>query len=216
MEFAATLSRKAGEKPTDMNLGGGMGIAYKDGDSEFDLKKFGEGLRQLDKRIKGIRELKDAVFHIEPGRFLMGPAGVYVLKVVALKNINGRRYVMTDGGIHHALFPFRVSREFPVKILNRKEKESEKKLRYILGGALCTSLDQSDLPVKLPRLAVGDFLGIYQSGCYGFSSGMHFFLSHPLPAELLKNGDRLSVIRRPSMSEHLFRNQTDKTIAIIV
>ncbi|GMT42172.1 MAG: diaminopimelate decarboxylase [bacterium] len=207
VEFAARLCSGTGSiKPSYVNLGGGFGIAYRENDSDFDLNKLGKGMKLLDKKIGKISSFSKAVFHIEPGRFSIGPAGVYVMKVVAVKKMNQRRYAMTDGGIHHALFPFRISREFPVKILNRKE--SGKKLRYILGGPLCTSLDQSELPVKLPELRPGDILGIYQSGSYGFSAGMQFFLSHPMPAEALIDGKKLRIIRKPSAYAHLFRDQS--------
>lgn len=210
LEAAAKLSKRYRFKPSYLNIGGGLGIPYRDGGPEFDLKALKRGLEKLDSRARGIDEFSSARFFMEPGRYLVGPAGVYVMKLLAVKRIRGKNYAMTDGGIHHALFPFRVSREFPVKLLNRKG--GDKRLRYTLGGPLCTSLDQSDLSVSLPRLKEGDILGIFQSGSYGFSTGMHFFLSHPMPAEVLKDGKNMRLIRKPSGTEHLFMNQTDKNI----
>jgi diaminopimelate decarboxylase len=206
LESAAALSRELKFRPSYLNLGGGPGIAYRDGHSEFDLKKLEGGLKKLNRWAEGVDEFSDARFYMEPGRYLIGPAGVYVIKVLAVKSIRGKNYAMTDGGIHHALFPFRISREFPVKLLSRRG--GGRKLRYILGGPLCTSLDQSDLPASLPRLKVGDILGIFQSGSYGFSTGMHFFLSHPMPAEVLGDGNIIQLIRKPSATAHLFDNQT--------
>ncbi len=210
LEAAAKLSRRHGLKPSYLNIGGGPGIPYRETGSEFDLRELKRGLEKLDGWARTIDEFSRARFYMEPGRYLVGPAGVYVMKLLAVKRIRGKNYAMTDGGIHHALFPFRVSREFPVKLLNRKG--GGKKLRYTLGGPLCTSLDQSDLAVSLPRLKEGDILGIFQSGSYGFSTGMHYFLSHPMPAEVLKDGKNLRLIRKPSETGHLFMNQTDKNI----
>ena len=210
LEAAAKLSKQKKFKPSYLNIGGGIGIPYRDGDSEFDLKKLKSGLNNLDRWVSKIDALSEARFYLEPGRYLVGPAGVYVIKLLAVKKVHGKNYAMTDGGIHHAVFPFRISREFPVKLLSRKG--SGKNLRYVLGGPLCTSLDQSELPVSLPRLKEGDVLGIFQSGSYGFSTGMHYFLSHPMPAEVLRDGKSLRLIRKPSVAGHLFINQTDKII----
>ncbi|MFQ5431055.1 MAG: hypothetical protein ACE5EN_00950 [Nitrospinota bacterium] len=210
LEAVARLCRQKGFEPSYLNIGGGLGIPYREGGSEFDLNVLKSGLKKLNSWAGNIDEFSRARFYMEPGRYLVGPAGVYVMKLLAVKRIRGKNYAMTDGGIHHALFPFRISREFPVKLLNRKG--DGKKLRYTLGGPLCTSLDQSELPVSLPRLKEGDILGIFQSGSYGFSTGMHFFLSHPMPAEVLKDGKNLRLIRKPSATEHLFINQTDKII----
>ena len=210
IEAAAKLSKQKNFKPSYLNMGGGFGIPYRDGDSEFDLKKLKSGLKKLDSWANNIDALSMARFYMEPGRYLVGPAGVYVIKLLAIKKIRGKNYAMTDGGIHHALFPFRISREFPIKLLNRNGRG--KKLRYTLGGPLCTSLDQSDLQVSLPLLKKSDVLGIFQSGSYGFSTGMHYFLSHPMPAEVLRDGNILRLIRKPSATGHLFLNQTDKKI----
>lgn len=210
LEWIAWVSDKIGFTPGYVNFGGGLGIAYREGESEFNLEILKTGLKKLTARYDKRGVFKSTGFFIEPGRYLSGPAGVYVMKITGIKRIRNRNYALTDGGIHHALFPFRVSREFPVKLINRISKG--KRIRYILGGPLCTTLDQSDLPVSLPQLKTGDLLGIYQSGSYGYSTSMHYFLSHPLPAELLADGDRLTLVRKASTSRHLFVNQVKRRI----
>jgi len=207
--YAAALSKKHGLKPSYINFGGGLGIPYRHGERAFDLKALAKGLAGLHREFCGIEELKGASFHIEPGRYLMGPAGYYVMKIVSLKKMRGVNFALTDGGIHHALLPFRVSREFPAIAVGGA---GGKKEQYILGGPLCTTLDQSDLPVLLPRIREGDTIAIHNSGAYGYGTGMHFFLSHPLPAEVLKDGGSFRLIRKPSTSGHLFRYQGDRKL----
>jgi diaminopimelate decarboxylase len=203
------ISKNTVFSPKYLDFGGGFGIPYKKGEKELSLPELKAGIIKLEKTIFGSNELKNSQLFIEPGRYLMGPAGYYFMKVVALKKIRGIDFALTDGGIHHALFPFRVSREFPAFLANRK---GAGKRKYVLGGPLCTTLDQSDLPITLPKLKVGDVIAIGNSGAYGYSTGMHFFLSHPLPAELLKDGKKLAVIREASESDHLFRHQTRRTV----
>ncbi|MBI5177807.1 MAG: alanine racemase [Nitrospinae bacterium] len=207
VRHVAEVCRKYSFHPIYLNFGGGLGIPYKSGDVEFDLARFKSGLAKLDRLIA--REIGNVRCHIEPGRYLMGPAGVYVTKVVALKKMRGTNFALTDGGIHHALLPFRVSREFPAVLVRGRGGRKE---RYVIGGPLCTTLDQSDLPLELPRLAVGDVIAILNSGAYGYGTGMHFFLSHPLPAEVLADGKKLFIIRDASLSGHLFRYQVKRKI----
>ncbi len=195
--------------PEYLNFGGGLGIPYREGGKEFDLKIFKSGLKKLALRFDKHERFKKTKFFIEPGRYLAGPAGVYVMTVVAVKKIRGKNYLLTDGGIHHALFPYRVSKEYPVKLLNRT---GSGRVSYTLGGPLCTTLDQGELPVTLPEVKAGDLLGIFQSGAYGYSASMQYFLSHPLPAETLWNNGSTMLIRKASEHDHLFVNQLKRKL----
>lgn len=202
--YVSATSRAHGFWPIYINFGGGLGIPYKEGDKEFDLAKFAAGLKKLAAKAARDEHLSQATFQIEPGRWLMGPCGAYVMTVQSVKEMRGARFALADGGIHHALFPFRISREFPAELVKGKKGRP---VPQILGGPLCTTLDQSDLPVNLPLLRTGDVIAIRNSGAYGYGTGMHYFLSHPLPAEILKEGGSYFLIREASPSAHLFHHQ---------
>ena len=210
LELVVEMSVTSGFEPSYVDFGGGLGIPYREGEKEFDLKRFGDRLKKMSQRFDKHRVLRNTKYYIEPGRFLIGPAGVYVMRVTSLKKIRSERFALTDGGVHHALFPFRIAREHPVKILNRKG--SGKKMKYILGGPLCTTLDQSELPVTLPELKVGDILGIFNAGSYGYTASLPLFLSHPLPAEVLGERGSDILIRKPSTDTHIFRDQVFREI----
>ena len=210
LELVVGMSVKSGFEPSYVDFGGGLGIPYREGEKEFDLRRFGDRLKKMTQRFDKHSVLRNTKYHIEPGRFLIGPAGVYVMRVTSLKKIRSEHFALTDGGVHHALFPFRITREHPVKILNRKG--SGKKMKYILGGPLCTTLDQSELPVTLPELKVGDLLGIFNAGSYGYTASLPLFLSHPLPAEVLGERGSDILIRKPSTDSHIFRDQVFREI----
>ncbi|MBI3793750.1 MAG: hypothetical protein HY280_03350 [Nitrospinae bacterium] len=205
----AKICQEAGFTARYLNFGGGLGIPYRTGERELSLDALEKGVKKLERFISGVDELSGAKLYMEPGRYLIGSAGVYVTRVVAVKNIRGTDFALTDGGIHHALFPFRVSREFPAF---RVDGKAGRPRRYVLGGPLCTTLDQSDLPLSLPELKEGSLIAVGNSGAYGYATGMHFFLSHPLPAEVLLDGGEFYMIREPSVSEHLFRLQTRRKL----
>lgn len=209
LEYVRRTAKRHSFRPSYLNFGGGLGIPYREGEREFDLARLKRGLNMLAAEVAASPALAGAECHMEPGRWLMGPCGAYVMRVLAVKRMGGARFAVTDGGIHHALLPFRISREFPARLLNRKGGPA---LPYILGGPLCTTLDQSELPVSLPELKSGDVVALFNSGAYGYASGMHYFLSHPLPAEVLKDGKELTVIREASLFDHLFRYQKKRRI----
>jgi diaminopimelate decarboxylase len=116
---------------------------------------------------------------LEPGRFLAGPCGVYLARVVRIKESRGTRFAILEGGINHLIRPLLTGQPFPVKAVGREAGE----LPYTLAGPLCTSLDRLG-EVRLPGLAAGDLLAFGTTGAYGLSEGMTHFLSHPVPPEV--------------------------------
>lgn len=133
---------------------------------------------------------------LEPGRYLAGPAGVYVARVLAVKHSRGQRFVITDGGMHHHLAASGnlgqiVKRDFPVVAVSDLDGATP----CTVSGPLCTPLDVLARAAPLPELAEGDLVAVLQSGAYGLTASPTGFLSHPMPAEVLVEGGRARVIR---------------------
>ena len=127
---------------------------------------------------------------LEPGRFLVGPFGAYVARVVDTKEGPDGLVVTVDGGIHHLLRPALVGQAHRVRLLGPGGGPAR---RCVVGGPLCTGLDVL-ARVDLPEPRVGDLLAIDDVGAYGFSESMPLFLSHPWPAEVVlrEGGSRLA------------------------
>lgn len=160
-----------------IDLGGGLGIPYAEGVEELDLGSLGTGLAAL----LGENPWYQGELVLEPGRYLAGPCGVYLSRVVRIKESRGERFAILEGGINHLLRPALTGQAFPVRVLGRRESEERKS--YTLAGPLCTSLDRLGL-ADLPRLAPGDILAFGQTGAYGFTEAMGLFLSHDPPREI--------------------------------
>ncbi|MFZ1377876.1 MAG: hypothetical protein WAS25_14910 [Geothrix sp.] len=161
-----------------IDLGGGIGIPYAPDQTPLDLAALGRGHAELLARHPWFT----GELILEPGRFLAGPCGTYLARVVRIKESRGTRFAILEGGINHLLRPLLTGEPFPVKAVGKGEGT----LPYTLAGPLCTSLDRLG-DVRLPELAAGDLLVFGSTGAYGRNEGMTHFLSHPVPPEVWVN-----------------------------
>jgi diaminopimelate decarboxylase len=125
---------------------------------------------------------------VELGRYLVGEAGVYVVRVLDRKLSQGEVFLVTDGGLHHHLaasgnFGQVIRRNYPVALANRMDHGELETVSVV--GPLCTPLDLLAQAVVLPKAQPGDFVAIFQSGAYGASASPQAFLSHPACREVL-------------------------------
>ena len=122
------------------------------------------------------------------GRYLVADAGVYVTRVVDVKETRGKTFVVTDGGMNHHLTAtgnmgqvFRKA--YPLLNLTRMSGVPEEGVA--VAGPCCTPLDTFGNNITLAAPEEGDLIGVFYSGAYGFSASNLGFLSHPAPAEVL-------------------------------
>jgi diaminopimelate decarboxylase len=185
-ELAVRLAEHAPSPVRFLNLGGGFGIPYFPGESPLDLAPVGANLHALLGRAA--RELPEAAFVIELGRYLVGEAGLYVCRIVDRKVSRGQVYLVTDGGLHHHLsasgnFGQVVRKNYPVTLVTRSGS-AEREVASVVGP-LCTPLDLLADRMLLPCAEVGDLAVVYQSGAYGASASPQAFLGHPGCVEVL-------------------------------
>jgi diaminopimelate decarboxylase len=180
-----------------IDLGGGLGIPYHAGDEPLDLARVRRGLPALTQMKRAEPLLEDARVIVEPGRYLAGPGGLYVARVIASKLSRDTRFVVTDGGMHHHLAASGnlgqvIKRDYPVLAPARMNATNLQ--RSTVVGPLCTPLDTLARAAELPQLQAGDLVAVMQSGAYGLSASPTGFLSHPAPAEILVDNGRAVAI----------------------
>lgn len=185
--LAARLSDAVGQAPPLVNLGGGFGIPYFPGDERLDVRPIGAALDTALEQRPDI--LKDSDFALELGRWLVAEAGVYLTRVVDVKQSQGETFVVVDGGLHHQLaasgnFGTVVRRNYPLRIANRFDAALAPDPVTVVG-CLCTPLDRLGDKIALPPAAPGDLVAIFLAGAYGASASPTAFLGHPPPRELL-------------------------------
>ena len=175
LELARRLHEEHSLQVEQIDLGGGLGVPYSADEPPLDLARFGQGLAGL--------LAKHAWFGgeliLEPGRFLAGPCGVYLARVVRVKMSRGTRFAILEGGINHLLRPRMTGQPFPARAVGKSGPTSP----CTLAGPLCTSMDRLG-DFALPELAAGDLMAFGMTGAYGLAESMPLFLSHPLPAEV--------------------------------
>lgn len=196
----ATARRVAGAAGTTLRLvdaGGGLGIPYEAHQESLDLVRLGAGLLEITAGWATDPLLRDARLLLEPGRFLVGPAGAYLARVVDRKTVDGSIVVILDGGVHHVLRPALVGQEHRIRALGtHADAPGSGRLQPVtVAGPLCSGLDVFSQAAVMSPPEVGDLLAILDVGAYGFTESMPLFLSHPIPAEVAVHGGQAALIR---------------------
>ncbi len=188
LTLAGRLAGLLGRPLRRIDLGGGLGIPYHQGDGALDLATVAQGVRRLTDRTAVEPLLRSAEIVVEPGRFLAGPAGVYLMRVRNVKQSRGQRFIVADGGMHHQLAASGnlgqiIKRDFPIVAATRLDAPLLGDTQLV--GPLCTPLDTLGRQTALPQLGAGDIVAVLQSGAYGLSASPVGFLGHPMPAETI-------------------------------
>ncbi|CAN5161196.1 pyridoxal-dependent decarboxylase, exosortase A system-associated [soil metagenome] len=189
--LAASLSETVGASPPLVNLGGGFGIPYFSGDAALDIAPIGAALDEAIGQAPAI--LAESLFALELGRWLVGEAGVYLTRVIDVKQSHGESFAVVDGGLHHQLaasgnFGTVVRRNYPVAVANRFGQAPADRPVSIVG-CLCTPLDRLADQVALPAIVEGDLIALFMAGAYGASASPAQFLGHGPAIEMLVTGD---------------------------
>lgn len=194
--------RIMGKKFTTLVFGGGFGIPNNDNEPLLNLKEVSAGVAQI---IERDHRTAPARLIIELGRYLVAAAGVFVTRVVDVKKSRGTIFVLTDGGINNFLRPAFLKVAHPVFALGKLDTPVN--ITTHIGGPLCTPLDEYAQALKTPPVKVGDLIGIFNAGAYGFSMSFHPFLSHLSPAEILVDKGKANLLRRHGKLSDLVRDQ---------
>jgi diaminopimelate decarboxylase len=188
LDVAGRIARHLGRPLKTVDLGGGLGIPYFQGETALDLGALKAAIPGLIAAKSADALLRDVSVVIEPGRYLVGPSGIYLSSVIAAKVSRGQRFLVVDGGMHHHLAASGnlgqvIKRDYPLVAANRMGAAAGEPAAVV--GPLCTPLDTLARKASLPLLEAGDLVAILQSGAYGVSASPVGFLSHDRPVEVL-------------------------------
>lgn len=189
---ARELAAVSGTTVRIVDAGGGLGIPYEPHEESLDLVGLGRGLAGIVGGWGPDPLLADARLLLEPGRFLVGPAGAYLASVVDTKTVNGAAVAILDGGVHHVLRPALVGTEHRVRSLT---SSTGRPVPVTVAGPLCSGLDVLASGAVMAPPSIGDLVAVLDVGAYGFTESMPYFLSHPIPAEVVARAGRAALIR---------------------
>ncbi len=209
IEIAREIVGKINRPLHTIDFGGGWGIPYFGKECALDTTKLTEGLEALMTEVRPDAAFARTQFMVEPGRFLVGEAGVYVTKITDIKVSRGKKFLVVDGGMHHQLaasgnFGQVIKKNFPVCILNKLNQNIEETVDVV--GPLCTPLDTLARGIQVPQVKVGDLVGVLQSGAYGRTSSPLQFLSHCSPPEVLVDNHEVKMVRQRGTYEDMVRD----------
>ncbi len=198
--LADMSSEMSGRSVETIDLGGGLGIPLFANDKSLDLGQLRGLAASAFEELASDGPLAGTRFVVEPGRHLVGPAGVYLTTVRAVKESRGSRFVICDGGMNHHLAASGnlgtvIKKDYPIVNASRVGAQSTRPSFVV--GPLCTPLDTIGRKVALPDATQpGDVIAILQSGAYGLTASPFGFLGHPMPAEVLVDGASARAAKR--------------------
>ncbi|HET6204424.1 MAG TPA: diaminopimelate decarboxylase [Planctomycetota bacterium] len=177
------------------DLGGGFAIDEEEGPG-LDLRALADALRP------GLRRL-GARLALEPGRWISGPSGLLLARVLDVKTAGGRALAVVDAGMNDLLRPALYDARH--RIVPVVEPEG-RRVRTDVVGPVCESGDFLGLDRELPPLAPGDLLAVLDAGAYGFSMSSQYN-GRPRAAEVLVDGETWRTVRRRESVEDLCRGE---------
>ncbi|MDH4470442.1 MAG: diaminopimelate decarboxylase [Verrucomicrobiae bacterium] len=193
------------------SIGGGIGIVYEEalasGDPAWwEEKKKGERLspeEYASKILEPLQQLNIPIF-FEPGRFLVGNAGVLLTAALYRKETPEKNFLIVDAGMNDLIRPALYQGYHEIVPLQRHPNRALEKIDVV--GPVCESGDFFAQERMLPRMEVGESLAIMSTGAYGFVMGSNYN-ARPLPPEILIEEKKITVVRRRQSWEDLVREE---------
>ncbi len=184
--------RSRGLPIAHIDLGGGLGVPYRCGEQRPGIHEF---IRELRSMLAG-RGLHAMV---EPGRSIVGEAGVLLTRVLYRKRNANKEFVIVDAAMNDLIRPALYQSHHEIVPLLREEREL---IRADVVGPVCETGDFLARDRDMPDLHAGDLLAICTAGAYGFVQASNYN-SRPRPAEVLVEGTGWRIIRRRESYEDL-------------
>jgi diaminopimelate decarboxylase len=204
MDLLLAIHDEHGIELPELDLGGGYGIAYLDGDDPLDPKHIADNLRGIISRACQARDLAVPRLTVEPGRIIAGPGGITVYEVGTVKPLDGlRTYVSVDGGMSDNIRTALYGAEYTSVLASRRSEATPMLSRLV--GKHCESGDMVVRDLWLPEdVAPGDLVAVAATGAYCRSLANNY--NHvPKPAVVAVRGGRAKLILRRETEEDLLR-----------
>ena len=198
-KLAADLWRElAGERIAlrDLDVGGGLGIAYEGGE-DADVEEFTAAVRPLAEEL-------GATLVVEPGRWLVAPAGTLVTRVLYVKDLAGRRIAVCDAAMNDLIRPALYGAHHPIELLGGEGSRARGVVDVV--GPVCESGDFFALGRELPIPEPGDLLAVGLTGAYGRVMASTYN-ARPLCAEVVRDEGDWRLTRAGGSIEDLVRGE---------
>lgn len=204
MDFVADLKDKLGISANILNLGGGFGIKYVEGDDPLTPEEYVKAAIETVKAVASERNMPLPFLVFEPGRSIVAEAGITLYTVGCVKDIeNVRTYVSVDGGMTDNPRYIMYGAKYSALLANRAGDENVKEVT--IAGKCCESGDLIQENVLMPEVKVGDTLAVLSTGAYNYSMASNYNRI-PRPAMVAVKGSEKKIIIRRETYEDIIKN----------
>ena len=199
-QLANDIKKKTGIEMREINLGGGLGIKYTQGDHPPSIYEYASKIKAALKEANGSSQCVHPKILLEPGRSIAGTAGVTLYTVGSIKQVPyGPRYVSVDGGMADNPRPAMYQAKYHAVLANNAQGRQEQTVS--ISGKYCESGDVLIKKIRLPEPQGGDILCIFNTGAYNYSMASNYNRIPRLPAVLVKDGKADLIIKRETYED---------------
>ena len=179
-----------------IDLGGGMGISYSNKEKKLNLKKYSQLVEKFMKN-------KNAKIIFEPGRVIVGDAGVLISKILYIKESANKKFIILDAGMNDLMRPALYNAKHQIIPLKKTNKRFTGNIEFV--GPICESSDKFLNQKGFVKIKEGDYVSLTHVGAYGMSLSSNYNI-RPTVAEVMVTGSNHKLIRKRQSLENLVKN----------
>ena len=200
-EVAVKLEKETGADIEFINLSGGVGIPYKPDQEPNDIRLIGEGVRKVYEEVLVPAGMGDVALYTEMGRFMTGPYGCLVTKAIHEKHTY-KEYIGCDACAVNLMRPAMYGAYHHITVMGKEDQPCDHK--YDITGSLCENNDKFAIDRMLPKIDMGDYLVIHDTGAHGYAMGYNYNGKLKSAEILLKEDGSFEMIRRAETPRDYF------------
>ena len=200
-ELAVKLEKETGADVQFINLSGGVGIPYKPDQEPTDIRVIGEGVRKVYEEVLVPAGMGDVAIYTEMGRFMTGPYGCLVTKAIHEKHTY-KEYIGCDACAVNLMRPAMYGAYHHITVMGKENEPCDHK--YDITGSLCENNDKFAIDRMLPKIDIGDYLVIHDTGAHGYAMGYNYNGKLKSAEILLKEDGSFELIRRAETPKDYF------------
>ena len=200
-EVAVKLEKETGADIEFINLSGGVGIPYKPDQEPNDIRVIGEGVRKVYEEVLVPAGMGDVALYTEMGRFMTGPYGCLVTKAIHEKHTY-KEYIGCDACAVNLMRPAMYGAYHHITVMGKEDQPFDHK--YDITGSLCENNDKFAIDRMLPKIDMGDYLVIHDTGAHGYAMGYNYNGKLKSAEILLKEDGSFEMIRRAETPRDYF------------
>lgn len=200
-ELIVEIKNELGIKISFVDLSGGIGIPYKPTENEVDIMKIGQKVKKNYEEILVKNGINDVKIYTELGRYMLAPNGGIVTQVLHEKNTY-KNYIGVDACATNLMRPAIYGAYHHITVLGKENLENNNV--YDIVGGLCENTDKFAIDRELPKIDIGDYIFIHDTGAHGFSMGYNYNGKLRSAEILLRQNGDIKLIRRAETPEDYF------------